>query len=491
MENRLTFRQKLLARLALYYDRSQKQIGARIGRRPGNVSQHLRRELKTELKDELFAELLQGIPYRPGAVEIETASLEALDGLEADDDLTATEHAVIEETVLAQSRLLRQSLTDFIRRSRVVPTAGYPQPCDLAAARLRAQELWQNLAGLSQKRRLAAVRTSERCQTWYLCERVCEETELQLAREVAPAAALARLAREIADRVRGPEGWCRRVQGLAAAAGPNVLRVAGELEAARAGLAEAKSLWESGSDPYGVLDPGRLLDLEASLCRDERRFDKALSLLEEALPISHHPGRVLIKRGFTYEVMGEYGRAVETLLQAFPRIDHQAEPRNWNIAQLNLANVFCHLSRHKEALDLVEEVRPLVAELGDKIDSFRILWLDGRIAAGLGRPRDARGLFAKARRKFAAEKMSYDVALLLLEEAVLLLNEGKTAEVKLLIQDLNAVFEDKGVHREALATLRLFHASAECENATVELARRVLAYLYRARYDQGLRFTSS
>ena len=46
------------------------------------------------------------------------------------------------------------------------------------------------------------------------------------------------------------------------------------------------------------------------------------------------------------------------------------------------------------------------------------------------------------------------------------------------------------MHREALAALQLFQEAAERDEATAELARRVLGYLFRARYDQGLRFTT-
>jgi len=67
---------------------------------------------------------------------------------------------------------------------------------------------------------------------------------------------------------------------------------------------------------------------------------------------------------------------------------------------------------------------------------------------------------------------------------------GRTSEVKTLAQKLAAVFASEGVHREALAALRLFQEAAEREVATAELSRRVLRYLFRARYDQGLRFES-
>jgi hypothetical protein len=138
---------------------------------------------------------------------------------------------------------------------------------------------------------------------------------------------------------------------------------------------------------------------------------------------------------------------------------------------------------------LVEEVRRSPAGLG-KIDLARIPWLEGRLQSGLGHPREACRLLARARRKFEAEGMHYDVALALMEEAGLLLDEGRTAEVKVLTLPLAKVFESKGVHREALAAVKIFQEAVELETATAELARRILQYLFRARHDQGLRFTS-
>jgi len=129
--------------------------------------------------------------------------------------------------------------------------------------------------------------------------------------------------------------------------------------------------------------------------------------------------------------------------------------------------------------------------MGDVIDLDRAIWLEGRIAAGQGRNAEARMFLREARRKFETEGMFFDVALSLLEEAALLLDETRTSEVKRLSEELAKVFSSKGVHREALAALRLFKEAAEREVATAEMARRVLRYLYRARYDQGLQFSDS
>jgi tetratricopeptide (TPR) repeat protein len=134
------------------------------------------------------------------------------------------------------------------------------------------------------------------------------------AEEVEAAAVLARLAREVADRLEGPEGL--RLQGFADAFGANVLRVTGALPEADAAIEQAESRWKNGTDADGVLDPGRLLDLKASLRRDQRWFVEALKLLDEAVEVGQSPEIALIKKGFTLEVMGEFGRAVETLTRS-------------------------------------------------------------------------------------------------------------------------------------------------------------------------------
>jgi tetratricopeptide (TPR) repeat protein len=186
--------------------------------------------------------------------------------------------------------------------------------------------------------------------------------------------------------------------------------------------------------------------------------------------------------------MGEYERAIETLLEAEALSEIQADPRLRNILHGNLALDLCHVGRFGEAADLAQKVREVATEMGDSIRLLRVLWIEGRIAAGLGRTKEALSLLEQARREFTARDMGYDIALALLEEAALLLDQGQTSEVKKLTRDLPAVFKAEDVHREALAALRLFHGAAELETATAELARCVLRYLFRARHNQGLRF---
>lgn len=487
MARKPTFRQLLVSILAFWRDRSHKEIGTAAGIPQKRVSLYLRRG---EIPDEAFGKLLAAVGCPPDAVYSVTACLEALEALEGETDLTHEEKAEIAEASLRANRRVRQGLIEATRLSRTTSDPGLPEAHATGYDRQRAAELFRRLEGLPQPARLALVETSEEHWSWALCERVCEASVREASRSLERATACAHLARQIADRVRGPEEWRDRLQGYAAAHVANALRVSGDLVSADRAMEEAKRLWQTGSDPAGVLDPGRLLHLEGALRRDQRRFPEALILLDEAIVVGRTPERALLQKGHTFEVMGEYERAAETLLRAAPLILQKGDLRLESILSGNLALNYCHLGRFEEAALLAGRVRAAALETGDEIEALRMTWAEGRIAAGLGRTEEARRLLAQARREFAARGMDYDAALALLEESALLLDEGRTAEVKAVTHELAVVFGSKGVHREARAALRLFQEAAEREQATAELARRILGYLFRARHDPGLRFPS-
>jgi tetratricopeptide (TPR) repeat protein len=250
-------------------------------------------------------------------------------------------------------------------------------------------------------------------------------------------------------------------------------------------------MWEAGSDPLHLLDPGRLLDFEASLRRAQRRLDEALDSLEKAMALGRCPERYLINKSSILEAMGRYEEAVAALLLAKPLVEQKGDARLLYMQRFNLAVVYTHTRRFSEASALVQLVRAAATERGDVHEVNRVVWLRGRIAAGLGETDLALSLLNKARRKFESLGMDFDVALALLEIAALLLRENRTGEVKLLAADLVTIFGSRKIHREALAALRLFHESVKQERATADLARSVLAYLFLARHDENLRFEES
>ncbi len=487
-----TLRKRILKVLWDVRDVSQEQIGARCGKaghKIWNLISSKRRQAPIE--EDQFLQTLAALDSRLAHAASTATWLESLDALDLPGWLTPAEADELELELLKSTERQRELLLELVSLTREMPPLDrYPLPGEAEPLRQLARGQLERLAALKTvDERLAVVRMVGKYQHWALMEITAEESAKATSRSFEEAASWARLAVEIAERVRGPEAWLNRVRGYAGAFGSNVLRSKGELKAAFAAFEEPKRLWLAGSDPDGILDPGRLLDLEASLRRARREFEIALDLLAEARPITHHLARVLVKKGFTQEAMGDYEQAIETYLEAAPLAEKERDPRTSYTLRFNLAIAYTHPGRFVEALALLHEVREIVTSRGDENEIPRLTWLKGRIAAGMGRD-DARSDLELALRQFADKGMHYDVALALLELSALLLKEGKTAEVKALTPKLADVFTSRKVHREALAALQLFQDAAEADTADEGLARRVLGFLFRARHDKGLKFES-
>jgi hypothetical protein len=75
-----------------------------------------------------------------------------------------------------------------------------------------------------------------------------------------------------------------------------------------------------------------------------------------------------------------------------------------------------------------------------------------------------------------------------MELSVVLLELGESARACSLAEEMLQVFRSQQVTREALAALQVFCEAAERETATVELGRRVVRYLYRAKDDPNIMF---
>jgi len=251
-------------------------------------------------------------------------------------------------------------------------------------------------------------------------------------------------------------------------------------------FAEARRLEEvGGAAGPGPLDGTRRFDLEASLRRDQRCFDEALRLLGEALSRAKDArakARILLNRSAVLEQMGEAEDALAVLQEAAPHVDGDAEPRQLCVLRFNEASILCDLDRFAEASLLVPIVRDQAVRLANQGDLESVLWLEAKTAAGLGRVDEALKAYEQVRRAFFDRQSAYNYALATLEEAALFASEGRTAKVKALAAEALPIFVVKRIHREGLATLRLFVQAAESEALTAETARRLIADLKKDRH---------
>lgn len=330
-------------------------------------------------------------------------------------------------------------------------------------------------------------------RSWAVCELVCAESLKAAPDSAEHSRKLAELAVAIANLCPGDEAWRRRVRGYAGVHLGTAQRVGGQIQIADTTFTGSMALWESGilADP-GLLDEALVKGLFASLRIEQRRPADALTLLAQALTCDFGKLRphLLVNRARAFEQLGDFAGAVATLQEAAPLVRSDAEPRLHWVLQFNLLSNLCHLCRFEEAATLLPGVQSLAAELGNELDLLRTRGLTGWVAAGQGRRAEAIELLEGVRAEFAARKIAYDTALVTLELAVLYLEEGRTAEVTALAVELAWIFEAEGVHREALAALNLFCEAARREALSLELARRVGEYLYRARENPELSLTN-
>jgi transcriptional regulator with XRE-family HTH domain len=342
--------------------------------------------------------------------------------------------------------------------------------------------LWERLRLHGTAERRAVVRECPAFWNAPFCALLCERSVKAAADNPEHAQELAELALDIASLIPGGAQRRSQVQGYAWAFFGNARRVRGDLPGADAAFVRSATMWGPGS-PTGPepLNLVRLLDLEASLRREQRRLGDALALLDRALALDEGraAARLLVLKAKTLEEMDNYVGAVEALRQAAPYLDDEKDPRLLLCQRFNLLDNLLHTDRVAEAGPMLPGVRELAARLGNELDLVRLRWLEGRIAAGLGQPDEAVKAFRWVRDEFIARGIAYDAALVTLEAAVLLADTGRTLEVRRLASEAAPIFAAQGVGREALATLRLFRHAAEAETLTGALARQLLADLPR------------
>jgi transcriptional regulator with XRE-family HTH domain len=455
----------------------QRQLAAAAGVSPSTISDYevgrLREPLERERLDELAA--LMGAPQ--AAVEIALGALElirALAGAGASDDVFELPRELREVLELAAAKIWRLVRQDFAEAGRDLL---------LEAARAQAAVVWEGLRHLSHGERCALLDRSPALATWATVELLAHESERAAVRDVKDALALGALAVRAADLSSDPLPLKAAAKEYAWIYWGNARRVKGWLAKAEAAFTRAQREAQSAG-PLAVspFSRARMLDRQASLRRDQRRFEEALKLQDQAFSVAHplELGMLWHNRAALLEQGGDAEAALSALREALANLDEKGEPRHLWGAQFNLAVCLLDLGRAAEAAPLLPGVRALAEERRDTIDLVRVSWLEGRTALALGDTQVATADLEQVWREFTAREMTYDSALSALNLAECHLVAGRLAETRALALQTAKIFEALEIEREELAAVRLFLASAELERATAEQAR--LAYRALAAY---------
>ena len=386
---------------------------------------------------------------------------------------TALQSAAVDALLLAVSPYLMEKGPAWPER---------PSP---AEARREAEEVWAALAprSMAERRRLLGF-SFRAARSPALAAVICEASTRAAAHDLTEALDLVELALSIAERVED-EGLRRKTEGFCRAFLGNAQRVGNEFDLAEASFARALELWHAGSDPQGLLPEWRLLDLEASLWREQHRFTEALKWLDRARSApgvdAVAAGRILMKRSHVLERTGDFAGALAELEEATPAIEASGDPHLLFGLVFDMVANLVHLQRWGDAAALLPRVSELGSQQRNELALVRLVWLEARVAAGLGQPDEAIVRLEQVQRDFTKRKLPYDAALASLDLAVLWLDAGRATEVRELAVGMAWIFSAKGIHREAVASLRLFAEAARHDKATAGLARQVIAEIEKVR----------
>jgi hypothetical protein len=363
--------------------------------------------------------------------------------------------------VATYDRAMERAFATALRRRR-----GLLRERELAAAALApvlAGECgWRSLA----PRQAAAARTPP------LVELLLERSRALRDDDPAGMLELAHLALAVAERLipgRYDAGLLCDLRARCWCELANSCRLADELAAAWRALGEAVGWAARGSGD--LLLCGRIAELGASLLGDQRQFGAAEELMVgldafyRGLGERHLAGRVALKRGHFASCAGEPEAALRLTAGALADLDPARDRELLPLALQNLVEHAAAAGRHRKARLLLWRARSAGRLPTGRLSMLRLLWIEGRIAAGLGRPARAEAALSAARQGFVRAGSVYSAALVALDLGALLVEQGRRAEVEPLLGEALQAFGALRIAREASLALLLLRSA--CERSAV------------------------
>jgi len=273
----------------------------------------------------------------------------------------------------------------------------------------------------------------------------------------------------------------------------NALRAQGDLQAADARFAFARSLITHN----GVTDTLVYAEVdwfEGTLRKDQRRFADAEALLLRSIMLYRLAGDQqaavypLVTLGILYFDRQDYRQALDTYQGALSHLQPESDPRFFCSVHHNLTLTLCELGDHHAAAEALDSSRELYQACPDAHTQARLAWVEGKIALAFGHLAKAEEAFLAVRRGFIEEGNGYDTAMVSLDLTLVYAKQGRVADLKQLAEEMHSIFESKEIHREALAAFVLFQQAAREERLTVHRVEAFIQYFKKARTNPSLRF---
>jgi hypothetical protein len=326
------------------------------------------------------------------------------------------------------------------------------------------------------------------------------EIQLQLAFEARyrnPADMLERAERAVyvakrLDRSPYGQGHVSDLQARAWAEYANALRVNELFDPAEGALHESRAILEGRTGDPILL--AYLNEIEAALRKDQRRFQEACTLHDEAyqaymkLGNRHLAGRALVTKGLTLTLANDLLAATTALRKALSLLDPEQDSKLVATAQHDLLFALVEAGKLRDAGRVLLESNLRKAFADDPQRLLRLRWVDGRIMVKRKRFADAEQIFGDVRAGFREQKLEYTAAMAGVDQTTMLLRLGKKKDAYLLAYDLCVTFRRYETEPDAIKALTLLETICRMKVGTAEMAERIRWFLEQRLHDRSLRF---
>ena len=352
----------------------------------------------------------------------------------------------------------------------------------LADSRWQAHLHWNELEPLLAEPRtmLRKAMTLPTACRWGLTETFCETSRQFASKNRGLSLHLARSAVLLARSAPlDPMSKDARAEllALAHATFANALRAWDRTHLARRAMNRALGyLAEQNTHPLNLTS--LILSLNATLQIWERRYISAHATLSRALdkcPQSNSVlmARLLIQRSSLVIYEEDYGSAVQDLDVALGLLNSDDQPLLWSGAILNRLLIATQLHQWQEVEDLLPGVRRRLSQLGEEVNLIRLGWCEARLAMGQDQQAKAETIYLRVRDGFLRRQLGYHAALVTIELAHLLFEQGRLEQVKQYALETAAEFKRQGVEPELVGALALLEKAVTAQRLTVQLLERI------------------
>ncbi len=222
----------------------------------------------------------------------------------------------------------------------------------------------------------------------------------------------------------------------------NACRIAGDLDEAQQALDQAAELLPQGTGDLG--DRARLYEFQASLEAARGKYTPALTALDAAYALhlergdSHLAGRDLITKGLYTGHMGRSRDAFHLTRRGLDMVDEAREPGLVLSAIHNQLWFLVESGRLREARSLLGAHRDRLAT--GETQRLDLLWLEGRIKAGLRNEEGGLRDLEAAEQGFTATGRRAQAANVKLDQAAVHLRQGDSARALALVRAAEEAF---------------------------------------------------